>query len=62
MTIEVTKPGVLPETIKRSGKCNYCGCEFTFTTADARYSSDQRDGDALVVPCPTCTRDVWTRK
>ena len=55
-------------TIIRSGKnrkkkshaveCN-CGCKFSFTADDARWVSDQRDGDAYVVKCPECKTEHW---
>jgi len=36
-----------------------CGCKFSFTAADARWVSDQRDGDAYVVKCPECKTERW---
>jgi hypothetical protein len=59
MTIKITKPGVLPETVEREGRCNYCRCEFTFTPKDATFGEDQRDGGYYKLPCPTCTREVF---
>jgi hypothetical protein len=36
-----------------------CGCKFHFAASEARYVSDQRDGDAYVVKCPECSRENW---
>jgi hypothetical protein len=36
-----------------------CGCKFGFTADEARFVSDQRDGDAYVAKCPECRADNW---
>jgi hypothetical protein len=59
MTVKIVKPGILPDTIERDGKCNYCKCEFTFTPNDAILQTDQREGDYYKLPCPTCAREVF---
>lgn len=58
MAIKIIKAGVLPETRQYKCTCRYCGCEFSFTAADARYTHDQRDGDFYTVQCPTCFKPV----
>jgi len=63
MTIEIIKKGALPGEKKYRTTCNNCRTEFTFQAKDARRSSDQRDGDALIVKCPLegCGKDVWAQ-
>jgi len=34
--------------------CRECDCEFEFQASEARFHPDQRDGDFLSIPCPTC--------
>ena len=57
--MRVIKKGKLPGDRLRIESCDYCGCEFEFAEKEARYVSDFRDGDALVIRCPTCKKDVW---
>lgn len=59
MTIKITKPGTLPETRVFGANCRHCGCEFTFNPPDAKYETDQRDGDFYRIPCPTCGQDCF---
>lgn len=58
--MKVLKKGALPETKVYQVECNHCGTVVEFQRGEARYSVDQRDGDALVVDCPTCQRQIWT--
>lgn len=58
MAITIIKAGVLPESRLHNCTCQNCGCEFTFTAADATYHHDQRDGDFYTVVCPHCARPV----
>lgn len=54
MAVKVTKPGALPEHDVFEGTCYRCKTEVEFERADAKFTSDQRDGDFLSVACPTC--------
>lgn len=43
--------------------CRKCGCVFQFQREEAKYVSDQRDGDALVIKCPEhgCEEPAWVK-
>lgn len=60
MTVQIIRAGILPEEQPYTATCRNCDCQFTFLRADASYVSDQRDGDYLRIPCPTCTQTVTT--
>lgn len=52
--VEIIKQGQLPgDKIKRC-TCRTCSTEFVFKVSEAKYNSDQRDGDFLSIPCPLC--------
>jgi hypothetical protein len=36
-----------------------CDCKFRFAASEARFVSDQRDGDDYVIKCPECGRENW---
>lgn len=57
----IITPGKLKSETLRHCSCTSCGCHFTFKDKEARYQSDQRDGDALVVICPQqgCGTENW---
>jgi len=56
--VKVLKPGFNVDKVYRC-TCTVCKCEFEFEKAEARYVSDFRDGDARVIPCPTCGKECW---
>jgi RNase P subunit RPR2 len=58
--MRVIRKGALPEKRVYKGVCNHCGTIVEFAQEEARYVSDQRDGDALVVTCPTCGKEIWS--
>lgn len=52
--MKVIFKGTAPsETIHR-GTCNRCKTIVEFARHEAKYTSDQRDGDYLTVECPEC--------
>ena len=59
--MKIIKPGKLPSSRTHVTFCNNCGCKFRFAESEAKYYSDQRDGDAWVVKCPQrgCGEEVW---
>jgi len=61
--MKILKEGQLPEAQVYKATCRKCGTEYEFTRGEARYSSDQRDGDALITKCPLlgCGQDNWIR-
>lgn len=52
--IEILKKGTLPKDKVYIIECDYCTTSFKFNREDARYNSDQRDGDFLSILCPLC--------
>lgn len=56
--MKIIKQGKLPEDKTYSGECNHCECEFEFQAKEAKYTTDQRDGDFYSIACPTCRRPV----
>lgn len=59
MTIEIIQRGMLPADKVYKSTCRECHSTLQFKRGDARYVSDQRDGDALVVKCPVCKQEIW---
>lgn len=47
----ITEGALAAEKIYRQ-TCTSCGTIYEYARKEARYSSDQRDGDALVTDCP----------
>lgn len=58
--ILITKRGTPPEQLVHEATCTHCKTEYEFTRDEAKYISDQRDGDCLKTSCPVCKRDVFT--
>lgn len=40
-------------------ECFKCRCQFSFQAKEAKFQSDQRDGNAYVIDCPECKSQVW---
>ncbi len=59
--MRVIKPGDLRFGYEGKWTCQRCGCEWVMDQSDPKpaQSSDQRDGDAFHMPCPTCKTEVW---
>lgn len=57
--MKIIKPGCLTDKSVHRGTCQFCGCVIEFERWEARFQSDQRDGDALIMKCPTCNREIW---
>lgn len=60
MAIEVIKRGNPPSEAIYDRTCDSCHSQLRFRRGDARMSYDQRDGDAVVIDCPVCGKQVWT--
>lgn len=58
MTIKIIRHGTLPEARPYKATCRHCDCHFEFHRGDATFVADQRDGDYLFIPCPTCKQQV----
>lgn len=60
--MRVIKQGVNPATVQLRGTCNNCRTEVEFSPIEAKFSSDQRDGDFYTVECPTCSKSIHVNK
>ena len=56
--MKIISPGKNRKPKSHTVECQ-CRCKYSFTAEDARWVSDQRDGDAYVVKCPECKTEHW---
>lgn len=56
--MKIIKSGKTKKPKELTTDCN-CGCKFRFAQNEAKFVSDQREGDAYVVKCPECSREKW---
>jgi endogenous inhibitor of DNA gyrase (YacG/DUF329 family) len=56
--MKIISKGVDPKTMPIMATCNKCGTTVEFMPSEAKYSSDQRDGDFYTVECPVCTGSI----
>ena len=54
--IQVTKHGNSNKKEPKEGKCDKCGCEFTYTREDC-YGS--RPILMYILKCPECGNEIW---
>jgi hypothetical protein len=52
--MEIVKRGNPPSERLYEGACWACNTVIRFQRGEAKYSSDQLDGDFLSMPCPVC--------
>jgi hypothetical protein len=59
--VEIIRKGELPGEKIYETTCTNCKTRFRFKKKEARFSSDQRDGNALIIRCPLegCNNDCW---
>lgn len=59
--MRVVKPGDVRHGFEGQWHCQKCGCVWEMETGDKKpaYMSDQRDGDAWHMPCPTCKTETY---
>jgi ribosomal protein S27E len=50
--MQIIKAGKLPQEKKYRLTCNTCGTVFDFKLREARFTSDQREGDFYTISCP----------
>jgi uncharacterized protein with PIN domain len=56
----ITKRGKVPADVEYDAICDHCKTEFKFYRHEAgRESHHQRDGNAMIIACPLCGKDVW---
>ena len=56
--MKIIKQGTNPESQPIRGTCNHCHTVIEFHPMEAKYTSDQRDGDFYSIECPTCNRTI----
>lgn len=56
--MKILKQGTPPEKRVFTATCNYCKTEIEFEQGEAKRVNDQRDGDFLSIPCPTCGHQI----
>lgn len=59
--MEILRKGTLPSEKTYTATCLRCDTQFRFTRGEARYQSDQRSPADVVIPCPVCHAEVWTK-
>lgn len=57
--VKILVKGTIPEEQWYKGTCGHCHTEFAFQRKEAKYSSDQRDGDYFSIDCPLCSKPVY---
>lgn len=57
--VEIITRGRKPGEARYEATCRECRTVFRFARSEARYVSDQRDGDAVAINCPVCSQQVW---
>lgn len=50
--------GKPPESKPMRMTCSHCATVVELLPSEARYVSDQRDGDYYSLKCPVCTREI----
>lgn len=58
--MKIIKQGIVPEEVVYRTTCSKCDTEFEFAQREAKLTSDQRDGDFVSIPCPTCGQTCTT--
>lgn len=53
MSVEVTKPGKLPQPVRLEGRCSRCGCEVKCEEKDTKIVPTDYMADERQVKCPT---------
>lgn len=56
--MRIVRQGRVPAKKEYRVGCDNCDTVFIFEEGEARYVSDQRDGDYLEIKCPTCKESV----
>lgn len=57
--VEILSRGKEPSERTHDCTCATCSTRFRFKESEAKYISDQRDGDAFAIHCPVCGKGCW---
>lgn len=56
--MRIIRNGRKPEDREHRATCTNCDTRFEFAQKEAKYITDQRDGDYLHICCPVCGHSV----
>jgi hypothetical protein len=56
--MEILHRGIPPSERTHEATCITCQTKIRFKQGEAKYQSDQRDGDYLSIECPVCNRTI----
>lgn len=56
--MEIIRQGHDPALTPVQATCNRCDTAIRFFPHEAKYVSDQRDGDFYQIKCPTCGNNI----
>lgn len=56
--MKIIREGTDPAKKAISASCNRCRTEIEFLPVEAKYVSDQRDGDFYQIACPVCNWSI----
>lgn len=57
--MKIVKPGKISQDMTYKVTCQNCKAVVIFEHNEGYFSSDQRDGNAIVFDCPCCKRQIW---
>lgn len=52
--MKIISKGTDPATVPLYATCNKCKTQIEFLPHEAKFRSDQRDGDYYTITCPVC--------
>jgi len=58
--MKILERGQIPNEQLYEIRCTKCRTLFQFQQQEAKYHSDQRDGDYLMIDCPVCKEPAST--
>ena len=56
--MEILHRGIAPSERTHEATCSTCQTKIRFQQHEAKYNSDQRDGDYLSIKCPVCGHNI----
>ena len=56
--MEILHKGTPPSARVHEATCNTCKTQIRFKQYEAKYHSDQREGDYLSIGCPVCGHSI----
>lgn len=56
--MKIITKGSDPSTVPMRATCSNCKTEIEFLPHEAKYTSEQRDGDFYQIACPVCSHTI----